>query len=648
MRHFPRKQVNTTLIATALAAAFGWQAVQAQTQTQPPLQPHTPPASSLHQVVEQSIMTHPEIRARYHDFRSALEGQSVLRGGFRPQVNAQAWVGHEFRSNTPGARDRDWDRPGWTLELRQMIYDGARTRNNVKQAGFEKLARYYELMAVIDFTAQEAVRAYLDVLRYREMERLARQNHALHARTHAQIRERFEAGVGRRVDLEQAAGRVALAQSNWMTEAHNLLDVQQRYRRLTGQMPVAELEPVPSAQDALPVAPENFIPSLRANPEFLAKQALIQAANAGIQSARSNFSPTLEFRATTGQDRGQFENNRRTHSSSVQLIASYNLYRGGADSARLRQTTEQRYAARDVRDYTCRNVLQELSISWNNIALLQERIPFLREHLIATQKVRDGYQQQFQIGQRSLMDLLDTESELFEAQRALANAEFDQLTSQYRWLSLSNRLLSTLALAQPHEEMPDEVVGLESDEDLLVLCDASVSDTQTLTPLEVQYTPGAPLAEPPVLAATPQPEVIDRIVLPADAAFFDFDRFRLKPEGEALLDRVIAQVNALHALEVVIAIGHTDHTGTHEYNQRLSERRANAVKTYLINHGIDAGRIRSEGRGKTQPVASNATAEGRAQNRRVEIEIIGTRVSGGGSAAGAERNNASGVAPGWR
>jgi len=626
----PIQNKLTTMLSAALTlainAAFAAQPAQAQDT-----------GVTLNQIVEQSIMTHPEIQARYHDFVSALDGQNVLRGGFRPQLNAQGWRGSEFRSNTPGQPSRDWNRPGWTLELRQMIYDGSRTRNNVKQAGFEKLARYYELMSVIDNTAQEAVRAYLDVLRYREMEHLARQNHALHSRTLEQIRQRIESGVGRRVDLEQAIGRVALAQSNWMTETGNLLDVQQRYRRLTGQMPVESMAAVAPAVVHLPQAPKDFIPSLRANPEFLSKQALIQAARAGVDSARGNFKPTLEFRASTGRDRSLYEMSHHTQGSSVQLVATYNLYRGGADKARLRQTLAQRDAARSVRDYTCRNVLQELSISWNNLARLDEQIPFLREHLIATQKVRDGYQQQFQIGQRSLMDLLDTEGELFEAQRALANAEFDQLESQYRWLSLSNQLLPALGLAQPYQEMPDEVGGLESDGELLALCDASVSDTSQFTPLQVGYTPNQ------------VPGVIHRVTLSGDDALFDFDRAEIKPQGQQVLEQVVAQANALQELEVVIVVGHTDSMGSDNYNQRLSERRAEAVKRYLVGRGIAAERIRSEGRGSTQPIASNATAEGRAQNRRVEIEIIGT--STGDVNPGAKTHGGSGgndTTSGWR
>jgi len=141
----------------------------------------------------------------------------------------------------------------------------------------------------------------------------------------------------------------------------------------------------------------------------------------------------------------------------------------------------------------------------------------------------------------------------------------------------------------------------------------------------VQTTP--PVTTPPVVTPvspeTPAQPVATRVVFNADT-FFDFDKASLKPEGRQLLDQVVSQVNTL-TLETIIAVGHTDWTGPDAYNQKLSERRAESVKTYLVENGIDANRIYTEGKGKTSPVAPNTTREGRAQNRRVEIEIVGTR-----------------------
>jgi OOP family OmpA-OmpF porin len=132
---------------------------------------------------------------------------------------------------------------------------------------------------------------------------------------------------------------------------------------------------------------------------------------------------------------------------------------------------------------------------------------------------------------------------------------------------------------------------------------------------------GVPVAQAPqapVVAPT-----ATKVVLNADT-FFDFDKATLKPEGRQILDQVVSQVNSIN-LETLIATGHTDSIGTEQYNQGLSERRANTVKNYLVSKGVPADRVYVEGKGETSPIASNATREGRAQNRRVEIEIVGVR-----------------------
>jgi OOP family OmpA-OmpF porin len=109
-------------------------------------------------------------------------------------------------------------------------------------------------------------------------------------------------------------------------------------------------------------------------------------------------------------------------------------------------------------------------------------------------------------------------------------------------------------------------------------------------------------------------------------AFFDFDKSVLKPEGKAKLDDLVGKIQGIN-LEVIIAVGHTDSVGTDAYNQKLSVRRAEAVKAYLVSKGIEKNRVYTEGKGEKQPVADNKTAEGRAKNRRVEIEVVGTRAN---------------------
>ncbi|GAB2717862.1 MULTISPECIES: outer membrane protein OmpA [Comamonas] len=140
----------------------------------------------------------------------------------------------------------------------------------------------------------------------------------------------------------------------------------------------------------------------------------------------------------------------------------------------------------------------------------------------------------------------------------------------------------------------------------------------------------APAPAPAVAPAAPAPAPVappvaqtQKVTYAADA-FFDFDKSVLKPEGKAKLDDVASKVKNIN-LEVIIAVGHTDSIGSDAYNQKLSVRRAEAVKAYLVSKGIDKSRVYTEGKGEKQPVADNKTAAGRAKNRRVEIEVVGTQ-----------------------
>jgi OOP family OmpA-OmpF porin len=136
----------------------------------------------------------------------------------------------------------------------------------------------------------------------------------------------------------------------------------------------------------------------------------------------------------------------------------------------------------------------------------------------------------------------------------------------------------------------------------------------------------APAVAPPVAPPAPvvAPAVTSEKVTFAADAFFDFDKSVLKPEGKAKLDDLVSKMSGLN-LEVIIAVGHTDSVGSAAYNQKLSVRRADAVKGYLVSKGVEKNRVYTEGKGEKQPVADNKTAEGRAKNRRVEIEVVGTR-----------------------
>ena len=147
-------------------------------------------------------------------------------------------------------------------------------------------------------------------------------------------------------------------------------------------------------------------------------------------------------------------------------------------------------------------------------------------------------------------------------------------------------------------------------------CDGAIV-AQAKPPVAVQ--PPDEVKPPP-----PAPDIRGQKITYAADAFFDFDKSVLKPQGKAKLDDLVSKIRGIN-LEVIIAVGHTDSIGTDAYNQKLSIRRAESVKAYLVSKGIDRNRVYTEGKGEKQPIATNKTAAGRAKNRRVEIEVVGTR-----------------------
>jgi OOP family OmpA-OmpF porin len=150
-------------------------------------------------------------------------------------------------------------------------------------------------------------------------------------------------------------------------------------------------------------------------------------------------------------------------------------------------------------------------------------------------------------------------------------------------------------------------------------CDGAIVPVAAPAPVVV----APPVVAPAVVA--PTAAVSNKVTFAADA-LFDFDKAVLKPAGKEKLDELVTKVKGIN-LEVIIAVGHTDSVGSDTYNQKLSLRRSEAVKAYLVSKGIEKNRVYTEGKGEKQPVADNKTAEGRAKNRRVEIEVVGTNAA---------------------
>ena len=604
-----KNNARLSILALAVSASL---AVQAQALPDP-----------LVQAARKAVANNPEVQARWNGFKAADNERGVARGGFFPRVDLSAATGRESRINPTQGNLGSYDINATQLTLNQMLFDGLFTPSEVKRLGYAKLTRYYELLDISETAALEALRAYADVVRYRELVDAATQNYVEHKQSAMQVEERANAGVGRRADVEQATGRLALAESNLLTELTNLHDVSARYLRIVGEKPPAVLPPLPEPfkLGTMPVSVDVLMrDGLQGSPALNAAVENVRAYKQAVETTKAAYMPRLDLRAYQTWNKNLLGTVGNTDVNGVELVLTYNLFRGGSDMARERQAVSQQEQARDLQEKVCRDVRQTLSIAYSDVQSLSKQMRYIDQHRLSTEKSREAYRQQFDIGQRTLLDLLDSQNEFFEASRSYINARHNYALAQARTLAGMGQLVATLGVNR--DDVPSaQDAGQDRDRiDPAELCPLEESAVEAIEKIK------AGIVIPPRARATPVPAaavVPAKVSLSADA-LFDFDKSNLKPEGQARLDDLLNRIKGVQ-IEVVIAVGHTDSIGTDAYNQRLSLARAESVKAYLVSKGIDAKRIRAEGKGESQPIADNATAAGRAKNRRVEIEVIEAR-----------------------
>jgi len=401
---------------------------------------------TLPEVVQKVVLSNPEVLSKWHTFRSSEGEVDVARAGFLPKIDYTYGTGSESL-NQPGVAARNFSRSGHTLTLNQMLFDGYATSSDVRRLDKARLTRYFELIDAAENAALEAGRAYYDVMRYRMLLLLAEANYVEHRASYEQLLRRAQSGAGRRVDVEHAASRLALAELNLHTEAANLHDVMARFIRLVGEPPPQVMFPPSGLSRNMPGSEADAIRSaFRQNPALRAAIENLESAQHDADLRRASLYPRLDLRMRN-ESSDNYQGTAGTRKNNIaELVLSYNLFNGGADMARQKVYAERKYLAQDLRNKACRDIRQTLSIAYNDVERLKSQLSNLDLQVGAIEKTRDAYKAQFNIGQRSLLDLLDTENELLNARRTAVNSDMDLGIAYLRTQAGIGRLMEFLGV----------------------------------------------------------------------------------------------------------------------------------------------------------------------------------------------------------
>ena len=434
-------------------------------------------ADPLRTAVDNAINSNPEVSARFNAYRAATDAVDVARAGYYPRLDAIASVGRdEDRIGSRSPESQSLNRHAAGLSLTQLLWDGLGTRNDVARSGHDRLARYFELLDVTEQTSLEAARAHFDVQRYRRLVTLAEDNYVQHRYAFLQIQSRFKAGVGRGVDLEQAGARVALAESNLSTEVANLHDVTARYQRVVGMAPPKELPAITMLRAGVPASQADAMnAAVRQSAAISASIEGLRAARSSADGRRAAYQPRVEARVRGVAGKNVDGVQDQSRNTAAEIVLNWNLFNGGADQARVRQQANLMSQAADLRDKTCRDTRQTTAIAYNDTRKLVDQLVYLERNTLAIEKARDAYRQQFDIGQRSLLDLLNAENELYTARRAYANAEYDLAFAYARTHAAMYQLGAQLGVART-DTGANEASGWELGEDAPTRCPVIVAE----------------------------------------------------------------------------------------------------------------------------------------------------------------------------
>ena len=414
-------------------------------------------ATTVAETVELALATNPEVGIVQADREAIDQELTQARALYFPSLDLRAAAGPEY-TNSPATRTDPDDGAASTLlrlesqlTLTQQLFDGFSRRSEIERqlARVDSAAR--RVLEAAEFVGLDAIEAHLDVLRNRGLVDLAADNIENHRRILDQVSRLERQGGGSIADVRQTEARLAAAESALVTATGNLRDARATYIAVVGAPPEDLESPVPPLV-ALPESAEAAaFEASGGSPTVRIADADIEVAKAELQGARSGYYPSLDLELGAGANENIDGIEGGDVDAQALLVLRYNLFRGGADVAREREAFKRVWEARERARGARRAAEEEARISYNALATARARVRALRSQADATAATRGAYAQQFDLGQRSLLDLLDAENELFIARSNLVTAEVTEVFAVYRVLAVIGDLLVALDVDAPQQ-----------------------------------------------------------------------------------------------------------------------------------------------------------------------------------------------------
>lgn len=422
-------------------------------------------AVTLPQAVEETLSTNPQMQKSISDYVATTNDLDIAKSGYRPTLDFIGAIGKE---------NSDKDRPGDAISLtrkeskliaNQNLFEGFATAYDIKEKSARVNASRYSAMQAANSIGLRTTEVYLQVIRQKKILDLLLSNVRTHERIYKMIKQKTDSGLSRRSDLEQTRGRLALAYSNYISQQNNYQDAMTNFERMYGKLlssadlETPELPMLPAVNETGLIEAAN-----KYSPTLILQRSNITTQESLLQKERKGFYPTLdlELAGEWNDDIDGVEGKDQSYQAMLRL--KYNIYSGGNDESLRVKNLQLVTSEKEELNNQQRAVYEKIRLAFTAERILANQIKCLKLHMEQTRQTADSYAKEYQLGRRTLLDLLNTELEYNNAQQSVENALFDRLYARYRVLEASGVLpfvLENSVANRVDVEIPSELVAAQ-------------------------------------------------------------------------------------------------------------------------------------------------------------------------------------------
>jgi len=585
-------------------------------------------AQNLKTTIQEVLTSNPVIQEKLKNYNATKEDITIAQAGYYPKLDLSIGVGNEDGKNfdRPGTPDKDFDLSVYqnSLSLTMNIFKGFETTNQVKEQKSRTISAAYSYIETVNDTSFEMVNQYLQVMKNNELLGNAQANVDINKEILNKVKKLYDAGLTTLSEVNKIESSLSLAESNYVVQENTLLDVTYNMHRVLGRYLNTNEMIRPTLNVALPANIENAAEyAMKNNPSLLVSKYNIELAQATYQEKKSPFYPSVDLELTQQKNKNLSGVEGKYDNLKAMAYLRYNFFNGFADKAALQKSVSSIHREVQTKNKLRREVIEGLNLSWAANQKLKDQLKHLKEYKKFSLKTLTLYAKEYDLGRRSLLDLLSAQNDFIGAKAQIINTQYSMLFAKYRILDAMGILVTTVlgeenisynnvGLAGKVPQNSDNLpVSYDEDKDL-VAADKDICSNSLNTSMKSLY--GCKFT------------FDDTAVIERYSGFtFDDKSDILTSDAQSKLNNLIMQIEPYGFAKMKFdIIGNVDVDAedmSKEDIMTLSQKRADLVKQKLLEAGALEENITTHANGNEAPLVTNESSDSVQINNRADIVV---------------------------